>query len=126
MATYCGNPHPHSSHTWAIEANPGEPGPDWFQCDGLPGFPIWWDYGQGQTSKAAQEAVAHLAASLDLPAPEQPIPDLFTPAQLLGPVDTSAWPLVPVLPIGHHRREAAKRLGIELPDDAPVAGQDGG
>jgi hypothetical protein len=28
------NPNVHDPHDWAIGANPGEDGPDWFRCDG--------------------------------------------------------------------------------------------
>lgn len=34
--TDCGNLNVHAPHTWAIEANPGEDGPDYFQCPGRP------------------------------------------------------------------------------------------
>lgn len=34
--TDCGNLNVHAPHTWAIEANPGEDGPDYFQCRGRP------------------------------------------------------------------------------------------
>lgn len=34
MPTPCPNREPHGPHNWAIAANPGEPGPDLFRCDG--------------------------------------------------------------------------------------------
>jgi hypothetical protein len=88
MATSCGRFNPHAPHPWAIEANPGEDGPDLFWCDGLPAgtgaapapvsvplgpvdtseWTIWGNYGKAPLTPEGRAAVARFAAALGLPA----------------------------------------------------------